>query len=119
MTKDTTYNGYTNYETWNCALWIDNDQGSQEYWLEQAKFLDSEAGYEAHKGRYMGAFDDKPDRLAVNALAEQLKEHFEEQAETWMHDQASFFADIFNAALGEVNWHEIAAGMMDTAKEQD
>ena len=20
------YNGYTNYETWNVALWIDNDQ---------------------------------------------------------------------------------------------
>jgi len=24
MTKK--YNGYTNYETWNVALWIDNDQ---------------------------------------------------------------------------------------------
>jgi hypothetical protein len=24
--KKTTYNGYTNYETWNVALWIDNDQ---------------------------------------------------------------------------------------------
>jgi len=21
------YNGWTNYETWQCALWLDNDQG--------------------------------------------------------------------------------------------
>ena len=24
------YNGWTNYETWNVKLWIDNDQGLQE-----------------------------------------------------------------------------------------
>lgn len=24
--QDTTYNGYTNYETWNVALWIANDR---------------------------------------------------------------------------------------------
>ena len=23
---DTTYNGWTNYETWNVALWLDNDR---------------------------------------------------------------------------------------------
>ena len=25
-----TYNGWTNYETWNVALWIDNERGTYE-----------------------------------------------------------------------------------------
>ncbi len=28
--NDTSYNGWTNYETWNVALWLGNDEGLYE-----------------------------------------------------------------------------------------
>ena len=30
FSPDSDYNGWTNYETWNAALWIGNDQGLYE-----------------------------------------------------------------------------------------
>ena len=29
--SDRKYNGWTNYETWVTKLWMDNDEGSQEW----------------------------------------------------------------------------------------
>ena len=31
------YNGWYNYETWLCNLWMDNDQAEHEYWREVAR----------------------------------------------------------------------------------
>ena len=31
------YQGWTNYETWAVNLWLGNEQGSHEYWQEQAR----------------------------------------------------------------------------------
>ena len=32
-----TYNGWANYETWNVALWIDNEQGTYEEARDMAR----------------------------------------------------------------------------------
>ena len=42
--SDTTYNGWTNYETWCVALWIDNEEPTQRYWHEQAQQAHSDCG---------------------------------------------------------------------------
>jgi len=60
--KTDTYNGWTNYETWNVALWMDNDEGSHNYWEEEAHAIAKKA-------------EDRDEALQL--LSEALKEHFE------------------------------------------
>ena len=112
MTTDKTYNGWTNYETWNVKLWMDNDQGSYEHYRELAKDV------------YRGAVDSgkgfTKDEQAVLDLADALKDEYEEAMHDWLEESkrsASVWADLLGAALSEVNWHEIATSMIEDAAE--
>ena len=37
--SDTTYNGWPNYQTWNVMLWLDNDEGAYNYYVQRARNL--------------------------------------------------------------------------------
>jgi hypothetical protein len=58
------------------------------------------------------------DRRKVHALAYELKDHFEEQADRWMGNNDSFFSDIFNHALAHVDWLEIAESLLEDSEER-
>jgi hypothetical protein len=95
------YNGWTNYETWNVALWMDNSEGSQAYWNERAEEL-LEDGVEQDDATY------------------KLSKEIEEQHEEYVQDalekagaECSFMADIVNGSMREVNWYEIAEHYID------
>lgn len=102
MSTDKRYNGWANYETWNVALWLDNDQGSHEYWRERAE----EIFRDATPGEY-----DWQTRAAeaTTELAEALKNEHEENAP----ELSGTFADLLSAALSCVDWHEIAGHYID------
>lgn len=89
------YNGWKNYETWNVALWLDNDQGSQEMVLDMARNV-------------------KDSETATVDLADQLKDMVEENNP--LNDQSSMYTDLLNAAISEVDFMEIANNYLELIK---
>lgn len=87
-----TYNGWTNYDTWNVALWFDNDgEGLAEY---VAEFAREHARHEfrsldCHNCAYCGLIDSlhleedlTPDRVAW--LSPNLNH---DELHEWLHEK--------------------------------
>lgn len=100
------YNGYLNWETWLVALWINNDEGSQDFWIEQAH----EALNDAQETKYFTKEEE-----AVFLLSDTLKDYFEDSPEIPM--SSGFYYDLMMGALSVVDWREVAETILDTAKE--
>lgn len=91
------YNGWSNYETWVTALWIDNEEGSQAWAHELAVEC---------KGNQHERYD----------LAEGLKAELYDA----MPDLgATLWADLLNAAWSEVDWYEIADNYLAGVEESE
>lgn len=114
--SDKTYNGWTNYETWAVKLWIDNDEGSYDYW--KAETLHA---WDTAANKAPNQFMDRSGN-ARSLLVERLKDDHDSQSEhpVFKAAEGSVYADLLNAALSEVNWHEIANAMLrDLAENND
>jgi hypothetical protein len=102
-----TYNGYSSYETWLVAMWIDNDQANIDYWMDVAK-------HQYNSAKDQKYFTKKEE--AIISLAEYMKEYYEDRMPE-SDDIGGFWSDMLHAALGSVDWHELAGKYMDQALE--
>jgi hypothetical protein len=99
--SDTRYNGWTNYETWVVNLWMDNEEGSHDYWLEVAQEVSNDLETPTNS---MTRMDE-----AIYILADKLKDYHEEAKDEILERsgmEASVWADLLGAALSAANWRE-------------
>ncbi|KKK92601.1 hypothetical protein LCGC14_2701300 [marine sediment metagenome] len=104
------YNGWTNYETWSVALWLDNDQGTNEMLREWAQEAWDRAVYPGDSPYLTRG------QRATRTLADQIQEHIEENNP--LASDASMYSDILSANLHEVNWGEIAKGQIEEVDKE-
>lgn len=116
MTTNEGYNGWTNYETWCVSLWIDNEEPSYRRWREAAQECYDEArDTPSANARLTGREPFTHEERATLALERLLKSEFEEAAPVL----DGFWADMLNAAMSEVNWHEIAEHMIENVDKTE
>lgn len=90
------YNGWKNYETWCCNLWIDNEEWSNR---ELSRIIRScKNGAETRE-------------KAIRDASTRIKDFVESDLVPDLG--ASFAADMLGAALCEVDWDEIAENHLD------
>ncbi len=104
-----TYNGYSNYETWAVQLWIDNTESKSAYWRRLAEEV---YNHQAYEQVHFSKVED-----ATCILAEKLKEKHNDQMERILNDAnvtGTVWADLLNASVCAVNFHEIAKNLMES-----
>lgn len=104
--RDATYNGWANYETWLVNLWMDNEQGSQEFFREEAKEIyDKETASEFFTRA----------ECAATRFGDWLMEHHEDNRP----EMPGVYGDLLGGALSAVNWEEIARHHIDAVLEEE
>lgn len=104
------YAGWKNRETWNTALWIDNEQAWNEEAREIVRTVLDE--YDPTAGPLADVFaNDTPEQhreRAIRDAAEALGEWWEEDIHAI--DEAGPVSDAWAYALAWVDWYSIAEG---------
>lgn len=108
--SDEKYNGWSNYETWCCNLWLTNDAGDDEMLREWAQ--------ECYNNAEADQYFTRLERATLD-LSDKIKDYIEESQDEFMsHQQTGMFTDLLNSAVSAIDYHEIAEGFMEDVDQE-
>lgn len=96
------YSGWSNYETWNAALHISNDEYFEEAVTERAMY-------------YVERDPVLPEKYYFGEWIEEFVDNFYREI---IESPVGMWGDLLTHAVGQVNWGEIAEGYLDDAKAE-
>mgnify|MGYP003122442978 CR=1 FL=1 len=102
------YNGWTNYETWNCKLWLDNEQTPNEMISEHIAFL-------RENREAINLLNHANEKKTKSDIIYKLSQFIKDQLiEPYTPElKPSMYSDMLSASLREINYHEIATAYYD------
>jgi hypothetical protein len=106
------YIGWTNYETWETALWLDDEERSRGQGRTLARFAQSEADrLKALTDKSWGLEED-PVRILAGMVRDFIEDHDPVPSET-------LYSILMHSALKVVDWTQIAEHFLeDVTKEK-
>ena len=95
---DTTYNGYSNYETWATALWLDNDEGHHSHVRAMI----------AHSRDILSFNEHVTKAQAGRSWLQDALEDYTQEITLTEDTPANLASDLLAHSLSRVNWREMA-----------
>lgn len=96
------YNGWSNYETWAVALWLNNDPGSQDGVHEAVR---DARGMKSLNPRYE----------AMDSVRTHVRQTYLDGAEDELVGMCS---DLFGAAVQRIDWYELADSFLSDLADE-
>lgn len=93
MRESDRYNGWTNWETWNFKLWLDNDVATYNHFQEFAKVT----------------LEDDKIEFKISDVEKYLREYAEDEIDNYIEGkEMGWINDFINMSKCEIDFHDIA-----------